>query len=127
MSATIYYEVVDLDELIPWIFRHADIAEENHMDNWSEGDREFSEFFNDLFTYCIELNAQKRGRGCESGDAVLKGSLKAVDEVNLPKESWKVFKREYFKHFISSQGMMLRMLLETVYSVIKGAEDPLIQ
>jgi len=58
---------------------------------------------------------------------MLKGSLKIVDKVNLPKESWKVFKREYFKHFISSQGMMLRMLLKTVYSVIKGAGDPLIQ
>lgn len=50
-----------MQKLIPWTFNHADIAEGNRMDDWSEGDRDFSGLFNDLFTYRIDLNAQKKG------------------------------------------------------------------
>lgn len=103
MSASIYSEAVDLNELIPefggieregtttifsvtlevantdsipqrkkcktlvpWIFRHADIVEENYIDNWSEGDCEFSRFSDDLSTYRIELNAKKRVKDASS-------------------------------------------------------------
>lgn len=38
-----------MERLIPWIFKHADTAEENHMDDWSEGGRESSGFFSMIF------------------------------------------------------------------------------
>ena len=81
-----------------------------------EDDCKFNGFFDDLFSYCTELEVQGVVQGCDSSDTGVASALIASETVTLPKASWKVSKREHFRQFIGSQGMMLRALMKIIYN-----------
>ncbi|OKL59880.1 hypothetical protein UA08_04659 [Talaromyces atroroseus] len=95
----------DVKRLTPRLFWYSDIAIEDDVIDAVEGECEFNRFFDDLFSYCTELEAQGVAKGCESNDTGLTSALRANETVTLPKVSWRVSKREQFRHFITSQGM----------------------
>ncbi|KKK27272.1 hypothetical protein ARAM_002253 [Aspergillus rambellii] len=124
MSATICFEIVDIDNLIPravdnedenikkltpWIFQHCDTAEENCTDNWPDNEWDLRNLFDDLSSYCAEVKEYN------SGSIGVENALRPSEMITLPRKTWKVPAREDSEPFIRRQGMMLRVLMKIVY------------
>ncbi|PLB48728.1 hypothetical protein P170DRAFT_446569 [Aspergillus steynii IBT 23096] len=133
MSVTVLSRLVDPDVLIPrteyangreayccsehrftpWVFEHAEIAERDCTESWPNEWGDFKKVFGLLNSYYTELNGNSQRD--------LTHDLKRSERTRLPKKNWKVSRREYFEHFMRSQGMMLRELVETIYQNLKDA------
>ncbi|OGM49519.1 hypothetical protein ABOM_001648, partial [Aspergillus bombycis] len=112
----------DVEKLIPWVFQYSDTAEEDCTMSWPEVEYKFRHFFDEVSSYCAELKGQ------ESSGTGVASVLRASETVTLLTKNWKVSEREYFKHFIRWQGVMLGMLMKTIYfSLGIKTQDPNIQ
>ncbi|PYH91027.1 hypothetical protein BO71DRAFT_360244 [Aspergillus ellipticus CBS 707.79] len=137
MSATIRTRIVQLDELIPtssnnereekdverlvpWVFRQADTAEEDCIDHWPDEDNRFCFFFDEIFAYRTALRARKIAHGWEYDETGITSASRSREIVTLPARNWKLPGRERSKHFIRSQGMILRILMQAVYQSLDG-------
>lgn len=47
-------------------------------------------------------------------------AVQESETITLPRKNWRVPTSEYFTHFMRSQGMMLRVLMQTTYLNIEG-------
>lgn len=91
----------------PWIFENSHIADTFCTEDWPMESGDFRDFFWLLNSYYTELN--------EPGTKDIVCDMNASQTISLPKKNWKVSSREYFAHLMRSQGMMLRVLMKTIY------------
>ncbi|KAE8348158.1 hypothetical protein BDV28DRAFT_161598 [Aspergillus coremiiformis] len=105
------YYCFDLERLTPWVFEHTHIADSDCTEFWPHERGDFRDFFWLLNTYYAELN--------EGSEKDIIHALKVSETIMLPKKNWKVSRREYFANFMRSQGMLLRVLVETIYYNLK--------
>ncbi|KAE8334235.1 hypothetical protein BDV24DRAFT_146198 [Aspergillus arachidicola] len=127
MSVTVHSLIVDPDDLIPrgehdegsdlgqltpWVFEHAHIADSDCTEFWPYERQDFRDFFWRLNSYYAELN--------EASEKHITRALKETETIILPMKNWKVPRREYFANLMRSQGMLLRVLVETVYRKLKN-------
>ncbi|KAE8152276.1 hypothetical protein BDV25DRAFT_138091 [Aspergillus avenaceus] len=131
MSVTIHSEVVDLDtliprpedteredkdveSLIPWVFRDSSIAEGDCGFDWPYEEHKFRGFFLSYSSYCCELSWSS---------TAVRNTLQTSETITLPRLSWALPQREYFKHSLRSQGLMLTTLLCNVYGSLDGIRE----
>ncbi|EHA18368.1 hypothetical protein ASPNIDRAFT_38025 [Aspergillus niger ATCC 1015] len=122
MSATVQTRVVDIDRLIPrvvkkdvklllpWVYNQVNVARGAHLFDWPDEDHEFRFLFEEFFTYQTALTHKAHS---SIGPTTSKG------EIVLPRMNWKVTGRESHRHLISSQGFILRILMQMVYRKLK--------
>ncbi|KAJ9313861.1 hypothetical protein DTO271D3_5955 [Paecilomyces variotii] len=108
-------EEKDVEHLIPLVFKYTDVASENIPKGC-----DFHFFFYNLLTYHAEL------QGLTVVQGGVRGALREKETISLLKKNWKVEERRLSDGFIRSQGMMLRVLMTTIYSII-DIRDPRIQ
>ncbi|KAE8402303.1 hypothetical protein BDV37DRAFT_295455 [Aspergillus pseudonomiae] len=129
MLVTVHSQVVDSDVLIPsaegiedteikiptpWIFENSHIADTFCTEHWPMESGDFRDFFWLLNSYYTELN--------EPGTKDIVCDMNASQTISLPKKNWKVSSREYFAHLMRSQGMMLRVLMGTIYHNLENGQ-----
>ncbi|RWQ94138.1 hypothetical protein C8Q69DRAFT_508482 [Paecilomyces variotii] len=108
-------EEKDVERLIPLVFKYTDVASENIPKGC-----DFHFFFYNLLTYHAEL------QGLTVVQGGVRGALREKETISLLKKNWRVEERRLSDGFIRSQGMMLRVLMTTIYSII-DIRDPTIQ
>ncbi|PWY88928.1 hypothetical protein BO70DRAFT_157288 [Aspergillus heteromorphus CBS 117.55] len=131
MSVTIRSEIVDLEllvprtveseredadvaRLVPWVFCQTTIAEEGCTLDWPASEPRFEYLLHKLSTYRTEVPESERG---------ISGAIQPSATITLPRKSWKLPRREYFKGFIGSQRSILYTLLNDVYSGLDGVRE----
>ncbi|RAL03878.1 uncharacterized protein BO80DRAFT_273401 [Aspergillus ibericus CBS 121593] len=127
MSATIHSRVVDVDRLIPrvvshdreerdvenllpWIFKHTEIAEEEYLEDWPDGSNRLTFFFNELVSYYADFDP----RGPDLA------AMPMREDIVLPRKSWSGSDRDRARSLIKTQGMLLRLLMQTVYERLES-------
>ncbi|GAA83132.1 hypothetical protein AKAW_01247 [Aspergillus luchuensis IFO 4308] len=127
MSATVQTRVVGLDQLIPrvvkkdveillpWVYDQANIARGTHLFDWPDEDHEFRFLFEQFFAYQIALTPK-------SSSSI--GPITSKGEITLPRMNWKVAGRESHRYFVSSQGFILRILMQMVHRKLKRVMKP---
>jgi hypothetical protein len=100
-----------MGRLTPWVFERAHIADNDCTELWPKERGDFRDFFWLLNSYYAELN--------ETGEKDITHALKVSETITLPKKNWKVSRREYYANLMRSQGMMLRVLMETIHHNLK--------
>ncbi|PYI33482.1 hypothetical protein BP00DRAFT_338723 [Aspergillus indologenus CBS 114.80] len=139
MSATIVARVVPLDALIPrvldvrceerdmetltpWVFRHTNLAQEDCLDSWPDEDLTSSLLFDELFSYQSTI----RARSSQQDERGIERALRPSANITLPLKNWEVKDRYDHLAFTRSQGMILRILMKTVYASLDGVrkQDP---
>ncbi|RAL03191.1 uncharacterized protein BO80DRAFT_432971 [Aspergillus ibericus CBS 121593] len=103
----------DIEGLTPWIFQHTQILDHESFGAWPKERTEFRDVF-------YLLNTQFHD-ACEAGELV--DALEPTETVSLPRKNWKAPRREYFTHSMRSQGMLLRILMETIYYNLRDIVD----
>ncbi|PIG82062.1 hypothetical protein AARAC_000180 [Aspergillus arachidicola] len=133
MSVTVRSEIVDLDglipravdndredldvaRLIPWIFRQTgvELVEDDCTMGWPQEEMNFRDLFLYLSSYCYEVYEREVGTT---------NALKACETISLPMRNWKQPEREYSRSFIRTQGLMLNMLMHTIYNILDGIRE----
>ncbi|GLA65550.1 hypothetical protein AtubIFM54640_007733 [Aspergillus tubingensis] len=129
MSATVQTRVVDLDQLlprilsqdleeekdienlIPWVYRHSNIADEDDQYDWPSEDSKFKLLFEEFSHYQNAL---------APGALSLAGPTTAKVKIVLPRKNWKVARpRKYH-----SQSFILHILLWTVHAYLERSREP---
>ncbi|PYI06517.1 hypothetical protein BO78DRAFT_386883 [Aspergillus sclerotiicarbonarius CBS 121057] len=108
MTATIFSSIVELDKIVPQVIDTD--REERDIEKlipWPQEQIYFKDVFYQLDSHHLLLGASR--------DVTLSGALTASETITLPRKNWRVPSREYFTHFIRSQGMILRVLMQTIY------------
>ncbi|PYI09188.1 hypothetical protein BO78DRAFT_405152 [Aspergillus sclerotiicarbonarius CBS 121057] len=103
----------DIKRLTPWIFEHTQIADDESFGGWPKERTEFRDVFYLLNTQFYDA--------CDAGE--LADALESAETVTLPRKNWKAPRREYFTHSMRSQGMLLRILMETIYYNLRDIMD----
>ncbi|GMG25295.1 unnamed protein product [Aspergillus oryzae] len=133
MSVTVCSEIVNLDELIPrgvdndredldvaslipWIFQQTgiEIVEDDCTMEWPQEEMNFRDLFFWLSSYYYEVYEREVG---------ITNALKACGTISLPIRNWKQPDREDFRSFIRTQGLMLNMLMHTIYNNLDGIRE----
>ncbi|RAK81449.1 uncharacterized protein BO72DRAFT_474623 [Aspergillus fijiensis CBS 313.89] len=139
MSATILSRIVSLDTLIPrvvdigreerdvetltpWVFKHTNIAQEDCLDSWPNEDLTSSMLFDEFFSYHSTI----RSRSSLQDERRIESALTPSAGITLPLKNWEVKAAHDHLEFTRSQGMILRMLMKTVYASLDGVrkQDP---
>ncbi|KAB8226235.1 hypothetical protein BDV33DRAFT_187008 [Aspergillus novoparasiticus] len=132
MSVTVRSEIVDLDGLIPrpvdndredldvarltpWIFRQTgvELVEDDCTMDWPQEEMNFRDLFFYLSSYYYEVYEREVG---------ITNALKACESISLPMRNWKQPEREYSRSFIRTQGLMLNMMMHTIYNNLDGIQ-----
>ncbi|KAH8425241.1 uncharacterized protein LDX57_002997 [Aspergillus melleus] len=85
--------------------------------HWPEEDCKFNAFFNNLYSYRDELEDNVLNH------TGISRALVPNETINLPRKSWKVSEREYFRHFVGSQSSTIRLLIQTIYWNLAGIKE----
>ncbi|OJZ88688.1 hypothetical protein ASPFODRAFT_130951 [Aspergillus luchuensis CBS 106.47] len=122
MSATVQTRVVDLDQLIPrvvkkdienlipWVYRHSNITNRDDQYDWPSEDSKFKVIFEDFWNYQDAL----------ASDALsLVGPITAKVKIVLPRKNWKVARPDNYH----SQCFILHFLLYTVYAYLEKSRE----
>ncbi|RAH68460.1 uncharacterized protein BO66DRAFT_421533 [Aspergillus aculeatinus CBS 121060] len=139
MSATILSRIVSLDALIPrvvdvgreerdvesltpWVFQHTKIAQEDCLDSWPDEDLTSSMLFDELFS----CHSTIRSRSSLHDERGIESALSPSAGITLPLKNWEVKAAHDHLAFTRAQGMILRMLMKTVYASLDDVrkQDP---
>ncbi|RAH56790.1 hypothetical protein BO85DRAFT_488964 [Aspergillus piperis CBS 112811] len=131
MSATVYSEVTDIDgliptdtdikyrnssdvkRLIPWVFKHHDIAKANCTRFWPKEESKYRDFFYHFSCYRAELN--------ELDPVQIPVFLRPGEKITLPRQNWETPGRA--PQFLQSQGMMLKVLMQAIYDNLENLPE----
>lgn len=105
----------DVEILLPWVYDQANIARGTHLFDWPDEDHEFRFLFEQFFAYQIALTPK-------SSSSI--GPITSKGEITLPRMNWKVAGRESHRYFVSSQGFILRILMQMVHRKLKRVMKP---
>ncbi|RAK83712.1 hypothetical protein BO79DRAFT_277545, partial [Aspergillus costaricaensis CBS 115574] len=103
----------DVERLIPWVFKHHDIAKANCTRFWPKEESDFKDFFYHFSCYRAELD--------ELDPVQIPLFLKPDEKVTLPRQNWETPGRA--PQFLQSQGMMLKILMQTIYDNLEDLTE----
>lgn len=106
-----FSEEKDIENLIPWVYRHSNIADEDDQYDWPSEDSKFKLLFEEFSHYQNAL---------APGALSLAGPTTAKVKIVLPRKNWKVARPRNYH----SQSFILHILLWTVHAYLERSREP---
>ncbi|KAB8227878.1 uncharacterized protein BDW43DRAFT_304273 [Aspergillus alliaceus] len=107
----------DVERLVPWVFQHSDIVDEDRILCGPKEDCKFGSVFYYLLSYRCNL------QGNAFDDTGISNVFVPSETITLPRKSWHIPGREPSKYLIHDQCTISKMLIETIYVNLSNVKE----